>query len=214
MNRRGISRRDFVKGRFWRWSAENEKLRKEGMRYPVKSTDVGIKEMPAVGPPPVNRAALIPVLRPPGAVEESAFLDGCTRCNECASACPHDAIRPAPERMRAAAGTPMLVPEVSPCLMCEDYPCIAACEPKVLRADLPKMMGTAVITAHLCVAHHGTQCDTCQNECPVDGAIELKDGKPVVNENQCTGCGVCRYVCPAPENAILLMPTFVRPMPS
>ncbi len=32
-----------------------------------------------------------------------------------------------------------------------------------------------------------------------------------VNEETCTGCGVCRYVCPAPENAILLMPAFSRP---
>ncbi len=39
----------------------------------------------------------------------------------------------------------------------------------------------------------------------------INEGKPTVNEATCTGCGVCRSVCPAPENAILLMPIFLRP---
>jgi ferredoxin-type protein NapG len=30
----------------------------------------------------------------------------------------------------------------------------------------------------------------------------------------CTGCGVCQFVCPAPHNAVLLMPVPERPVPS
>ncbi|WP_236625063.1 4Fe-4S binding protein [Rhodopirellula sp. SWK7] len=41
--------------------------------------------------------------------------------------------------------------------------------------------------------------------------MTVTDGKPTVVEDACTGCGVCRYVCPAPENAILLMPALARP---
>jgi translation initiation factor RLI1 len=39
-------------------------------------------------------------------------------------------------------------------------------------------------------------------------------GKPRIIEETCTGCGVCQHVCPAPANAILLMPVQERPLPN
>ncbi|MDG2223624.1 MAG: 4Fe-4S dicluster domain-containing protein [Rubripirellula sp.] len=164
-----------------------------------------------LGPVPKLAAQAIPVHRPPGAVDESQFLLGCTRCGECIAACPHDAIRKAANRLGPVAGTPVIEADLAACLMCEDYPCIAACEPGVLTDSLPVTMGTARVTEHLCLAHHGTTCTICSERCPVEHAICVNDGKPAVNEDACTGCGVCRYVCPAPENAILLMPAFKRP---
>ncbi|MCA9264659.1 MAG: 4Fe-4S binding protein, partial [Planctomycetales bacterium] len=152
--------------------------------------------------------------RPPGAIDEHSFLAGCTRCELCMEACPHQAIVHAPERLRAAAGTPMIDVDRQPCLMCADFPCIAACEPGVLTHQVPKMMGTARITEQLCLPYNGSPCTTCEERCPVEHAIEVHDEKPRVSENHCTGCGVCRAVCPAPENAILLMPTFLRPPPA
>lgn len=74
-------------------------------------------------------------------------------------------------------------------------------------------MGTARIIEQTCLAHQGTFCSTCMDRCPVPGAIVMQSGRPVVNESLCVGCGVCLYVCPAPQNAILLMPTFQRPTP-
>lgn len=207
------------------------------MRYPRSAADVtgsdnhqaSGKQTPETGPSvkgisigPVQRSGkfshsrpgpsrTIPVFRPPGAIAEQAFLEGCTRCGECLKACPHDAIVQAPDRLRAVAGTPVLEPDSQPCLMCAGFPCITACEPGVLTDSLPTMMGTARVTEHLCLAHHGTPCTVCSERCPVDEAIAVNDGKPTIREEVCTGCGVCRYVCPAPENAILLMPTFNRP---
>ena len=106
----------------------------------------------------------------------------------------------------------MLDPDQQPCLMCEDFPCITACEPGVLTHRIPKVMGTAKVTEHLCLAYHGTTCTVCSERCPVSDVIDVREGKPVIDEARCTGCGVCRFVCPAPENAILLMPTFQRPL--
>ncbi|QDT67481.1 quinol dehydrogenase periplasmic component [Planctomycetes bacterium MalM25] len=154
----------------------------------------------------------IPVFRPPGAIEEAEFLAGCTRCGDCITACPYDAIHNAPERLgERVAATPIIEADTQACLMCEDFPCIASCEPGVLTDRIPPVMGTAVVTEHLCLAYHHTTCTVCSERCPVEGAILLTDGKPTVIEAACTGCGVCRYVCPAPENAILLMPAFARP---
>lgn len=160
---------------------------------------------------PMARRRSIPVFRPPGAIDEVSFLANCTRCNKCAEACPHTAIVLAPTRLREAAGTPIIAPDTQPCLMCADFPCITACEPHVLTHSIPKLMGTARITAQTCLAYNGTTCTVCSERCPVPDAIQISNGKPTIDEEACTGCGVCRYVCPSPENAILLMPIFTRP---
>lgn len=168
---------------------------------PVPPTDLGIKSAPRT----------IPVFRPPGAVDELQFLAGCTKCGDCITACPYQAIRKANGRLGQVAGTPIIEPDVQACLMCEDFPCITSCKPGVLTRSVPPVMGTARVTPQLCLAHHHTTCTVCIERCPVEGAIHVHDGKPTIDENICTGCGVCRYVCPAPENAILLMPAFARP---
>ncbi len=172
---------------------------------------IAIDPVPATSFDAPSRAPSIPVFRPPGAVTENQFLAGCTRCDDCAKACPHDAIVKLTAKHGAAEGTPTIHADIAACHMCEDFPCISACKPGVLSHSVPKLIGTAKITPHLCLAHHSTTCTVCSERCPVDGVITVIDGKPHLDEDACTGCGVCRYVCPAPENAILLMPTFSRP---
>jgi ferredoxin-type protein NapG len=49
--------------------------------------------------------------------------------------------------------------------------------------------------------------------CPVPGAIEIAGDKPKIVDAHCTGCGVCQFVCPAPDNAVLLVPLAERPLP-
>jgi len=160
-----------------------------------------------------GRHGAFPLLRPPRAVAEPLFLAGCTRCRACLESCPHGAIVPAPARFRAAAETPMIDPITQPCLMCVDTPCVAACEPAVLRPELPVRMGTARINVVTCMAHQGGFCTVCSEHCPVDGAIEVRSGRPSIDASACTGCGVCQHVCPAPENAVLLTPAEARPDP-
>ncbi len=158
-------------------------------------------------------APKIPVLRPPGAIAESLFLDTCTRCGDCISACPHDAIVLAPERFRTAAGSPMLSPLDAPCRMCVDTPCINVCAPKALRlvpGESPFQMGIAYIKTSDCLAHQGSFCSVCVERCPIEGAITITAGKPKIMANKCTGCGICHHVCPSPWNAILVMPELER----
>jgi MauM/NapG family ferredoxin protein len=229
-----ISRRDLFRGRFWKL-AKPASFRPLVMRYPKSADDLDLQPLDSSEAtahsslPPVQTVSgisiepipatsvksiaqrTIPIFRPPGAVNEEQFLAGCTRCNDCSAACPHDAIRPAASRLGAIAGTPTIEADVAACHMCEDFPCIAACKPGVLSVEIPVIMGTAIITAHLCLAHHGTTCTVCSERCPVEGAISATNGKPTIIEQACTGCGVCRYVCPAPENAVLLMPALFRP---
>lgn len=217
---RNISRRELLRGRFLRGFLERAGDAITN-RLP-QFEDAREQSSPTAKPTPAHESPRymksFPVLRPPGAIAEEAFLDGCTKCNACVEACPHDAITHAPLRFRRAAGTPMLDPTAmyggGPCQMCEDFPCIAACEPNVLRMAQPKVMGIAKIDIFTCIAHTGSFCTVCSEHCPVDGAIEITNGKPRIIEQMCTGCGVCQHVCPAPANAVLLMPVEQRPLPA
>jgi MauM/NapG family ferredoxin protein len=214
------SRRDLLQGRFWK-RTPHPKFAPLIMRYPKaeKASGPPVRTIQGISIEPVrttqwsSKAAphTIPIFRPPGAITESQFLTGCTRCGDCITACPYDALIRAPDRLGPVAGTPIIEADTSACQMCDDFPCIASCQPGVLIDSVPPVMGTAQVTEHLCLAHHGTTCTLCSERCPVEGAITLTDGRPRVNEDTCTGCGVCRFVCPAPENAILLMPAYSRP---
>ncbi len=216
------SRRDLIQGRFWRL-IESDRFAPLVTRLPnFQKPEPATKPPRSIGGinidpvPPTdlgNRpvSPIVPVHRPPGAIDEFQFLAGCTRCGDCITACPYDAVIKAPDRLGNLAGTPIIEADTSACMMCEDFPCIASCEPGVLVDSIPPIMGTSRVTEHLCLAYHHTTCTICSERCPVDGAITVTDGKPTIIEDTCTGCGVCRYVCPAPENAILLMPAFTRP---
>lgn len=206
-----LSRRDLFRGAWHRAPAQVT---------PAPATEPSIAPLPAnpATASPAHRArsrhVVLPIHRPPGAVDEAAFLHACTRCNACVEACPVHAITLAPAQFRAAAGTPMIQPSDAACIMCADTPCITACEPRVLRRDQPLKMGVAWIQPMACLAHNGSFCTVCSERCPVPGAIRVVAGRPGIDTNACTGCGVCAYVCPAPSNAVVIMPLADRPAPA
>jgi len=63
----------------------------------------------------------------------------------------------------------------------------------------------AVIQARFCIALTSF-CSVCTERCPEPLAMSVDHGVPRVNPNACTGCGVCHEVCPAPRNAVLMIP--------
>lgn len=145
-------------------------------------------------------------LRPPGALSESQFLSACTRCTACQEACPYESIRRLGPEFAITAGTPAIIPDESPCYLCEDMPCIAACEPSAL-IRVPRTevrMGLAVIDPSVCYVAQGQPCDYCVTRCPLrEAAIVWDDsGLPRVIKGGCAGCGVCEYLCPARAIAI------------
>ena len=154
-------------------------------------------------------ATSIALLRPPGAIEESEFLAACTRCGDCVSACPKNAIQLASPRMREAAGTPIINAFDAPCWMCADKPCVPACSTDALQDVLGFNMGLAQLQTFHCLAYNQSFCSTCEERCPAN-AITLTDGKPKIVADLCTGCGVCHHVCPAPYNAIMILPNRER----
>lgn len=63
----------------------------------------------------------------------------------------------------------------------------------------------AVIQGRFCLAYTSF-CSVCAERCPVPGAMKVEKGIPMVVPDACTGCGVCHDVCPAPTNAVLVLP--------
>ncbi|HEU4685668.1 MAG TPA: 4Fe-4S dicluster domain-containing protein [Nitrospira sp.] len=146
-------------------------------------------------------------LRPPGAAEEALFLDRCTKCGDCAKACPHGSIVFHPQN-----GTPVIFPDETPCFLCDDVPCIAACATDAL---LPVdglaaiRLGTASISQRLCTAGQG--CHACVSRCPMNAlSLDVDAQRMVVSQEQCVGCGICEHVCQTVNDHIAIRVTPIR----
>jgi len=189
-----MSRRGLLRGEWFK------QIRERGAKLVEETIDEPIFQIRTPSGQAKRGASI--VQRPPHAIPEEEFLAGCTRCDDCIAACPPKAIFRAPDSAGLIAGTPIIDASTQPCLMCDDIPCVPACDAGVLRFDVPISMGLAVIDEDKCIAFQGGECSVCVDHCPVENALTLTAGKPVVDADICTGCGVCLYVCPAPKNAI------------
>ena len=188
-------------------SMDKEKLsRRDFFRKGLRSLVEGISEIFGEAPDQeIQRLmSFLPEsslpLRPPGALPEALFLQRCTGCGACQTACPYEAIR-------MVGGTPVIYPEQSPCHFCPDFPCIQSCEPEALSPESRYLkMGQAVLFPERCLAHQGVFCITCQSQCPAE-AIDLKpQGGIEVLKDRCVGCGLCVYACPQSPPALRILP--------
>jgi ferredoxin-type protein NapG len=147
-------------------------------------------------------------LRPPGALDEAAFLLSCTRCGDCADACPTKVIKFLAPSAGLAAGTPYIDPTDKACNLCGE--CMPVCKPgALLQITDPRLvrMGTAVINTTTCWSHQGSVCDLCYQRCPFpDEAIRTINGKPEIMADGCTGCGMCAAVCVSTPISIHIEP--------
>lgn len=69
----------------------------------------------------------------------------------------------------------------------------------------------ALILDRFCIAYQGSFCSVCVERCPEPGAILMKDGKPSIVPDLCTGCHICHEVCPAPRKAVFFVSRKARP---
>lgn len=140
--------------------------------------------------------------RPPGALDEVAFLAACTRCSECLDVCPVGAIVRAPAQAGLAAGTPVLRPAIQPCVACDGILCAAACPTDALippeRGWDGYKIGRLELVPETCTPFHGDACSACVSACPLGEVAIISDGagRPVIKAEGCVGCGVCVQACP------------------
>ena len=150
--------------------------------------------------------------RPPGALPELAFVASCTRCGDCATACPVGAVLLAGSDTGLAAGTPYLDLSRRACIACEDMPCVQACPTDALALPAHGWAGLRLAAVELvperCITFAGTPCGVCAEACPVgESALAMdENGYPVLRREGCVGCGVCVRTCIASSSAFVLTP--------
>ena len=151
-------------------------------------------------------------LRPPFAQAELEFLLACTRCDRCVEACDFDVLFKLPADLgRSVEGTPAMDLLNRGCHLCEDWPCVRACEPEALTlphrdngdSPAPAKLARVRIDPETCLPYAGPECGACADSCPVPGALKWEGGvKPVINEEHCTGCALCREACIVDPKAV------------
>lgn len=159
-------------------------------------------------------------LVPPGALGVGHFYDRCTACQLCVSNCPNGVLRPSTDLEHFLQ--PMMGYEKGycrpECTVCSSLCPDGAILPVKKEEKLLVKIGTARVDFDLCLAYKGeAKCGSCARHCP-SGAIRMVDDEngrrmPVVNEEQCIGCGACEYLCPSrPISAITVdgLSTHVR----
>lgn len=130
-------------------------------------------------------------MRPPWALAESHFLDACTRCGDCVTACPEVILT------RGDGGFPERITDAGECSFCRD--CVAACETGALDAQANSAWRWTVSIGDACLAAQGVVCFSCRDACP-ERAISFVPSRgvaqPALDASRCNACGACVAACP------------------
>lgn len=132
------------------------------------------------------------IVRLPWIARPSNFTDQCTRCNKCLDACETQIIT------IQDGGFPTVDFSVDECTFC--YQCAAVCPEPIFNpeSELP-WEATASINQQ-CLAFKNVECRSCSEMCETSAIrfqIEIgKVAQPIIDTNECTGCGGCVSVCP------------------
>lgn len=123
-----------------------------------------------------------------------ALCVGCRLCEIACSTKKEGSISPAASRIRIYQfyPGPMDIPVL--CHQCSDYPCKAACPPKVAAISIDAKTGAVLIDAAKCV---GVKCSLCAKACRHKSAITFSpQSKKALVCDLCQGAPQCVAVCP------------------
>jgi ferredoxin len=153
------------------------------------------------------------VICPPGSGSIDRFLDRCTACQLCVSACPTHVLQPAwTDYGLSGLMKPRMDYSTAFCnFTCRE--CGEVCPSGAITLlDLAEkqvtQIGEARFVKEKCIVIvKGTDCAACSEHCPTKAVYTVPYGDnlrlPTVNSDLCIGCGGCEYACPAqPEKAI------------
>ena len=159
---------------------------------------------------PVEASERPYILRPPGALPETEFLETCHRCGNCVKNCPANAILPLQNVQSDIVNTPYIDPDEQPCVICDSLACMYVCPSGALAPVYAEdiRIGLAVFNSETCLRTKAVACTYCIDTCPIGAdAIHLTtEGVVEVLESGCTGCGVCQYACPTAPKSIIVEP--------
>ena len=133
-------------------------------------------------------------IRAPWTIAEEHFVDRCTRCNDCITACPTKILE------RGSGGFPQVNFSKGECEFCGD--CVTSCKESAFVPDwennAPWNIKATIDDS--CIAYKGVVCRTCEEMCD-ERAIKFHPkvggvSTPEINLEHCNGCGACVEPCP------------------
>jgi ferredoxin len=168
-------------------------------------------------------------IRPPGALDEAAFLSRCITCGACSASCPTGVIRSDIGKTGVEGlFTPILDMRRGwcepSCIRCGEVcptQALTTLEPEAKQAiggPAEVTIGTAFVDRGRCLPWSmETPCIVCEEMCPTspkaiwleEVEITRRDGqrvtlqRPSVQPDLCTGCGLCENRCPVGEQAAI-----------
>jgi polyferredoxin len=211
-----------------------------GVSSPKPSLDVGRRRFLLTA---VSTAAIAPVLRvtggvesrsadairPPGALDEEAFLSRCITCGACSASCPTNVIvSDVGKTGIEGLFTPVLhmrrgwcEPSCTRCgEVCptQALTIVSADAKQAIGGPAEVRIGTAFVDRGRCLPWAmATPCIVCEEMCPTSpkavwletAEVRARDGRvvkvqqPFVDPELCTGCGLCENRCPVGEKAAI-----------
>lgn len=155
------------------------------------------------------------LLRPPGALDEKAFLASCIKCGQCVQVCPYRSIKLLDLQSGINTATPYIDAFERGCYLCDLFPCILCCpsgalDPKIQEIEQVHMGIAKTINPQRCINRseikvttedinrivaHGNRTDL---EKETNEKLQAQIGKD---------CTLCLEVCRVPnrDDAIKLM---------
>lgn len=147
------------------------------------------------------------LLRPPGALDEEAFLASCIKCGQCIQVCPYHSLKLLDLAAGIDMGTPAVDARQRGCYLCDLFPCILCCPSGALDAEVREIkqvqMGIAVL-------HDPQRCWAVDNKPVTEKWLaELKSHGNETDLEQTFNaklmksvnkpCRLCEEVCPIPK---------------
>lgn len=174
---------------------------------------------------PTKKRAPSRLVRPPGALPEPQFLQKCVKCGECMKVCPTNGLQPAlGEAGPEGIWTPVFNFKIGYCeyycSLCSQVCPTGAIKELTIEEKMKVRIGTAWVDKSRCIPYViGSSCIVCEEHCPTspkaiklvrtetkrsDGAI-LTPLAPVIDINQCVGCGICENKCPVVDQPAIFV---------
>lgn len=133
------------------------------------------------------------LVRLPWLKDAGSFTQDCTRCSDCLNACETHII------VKGDGGFPTIDFSKGECTFC--YRCAEACPESLFSPEEQLPWQAKAEIQEGCLAHQQVECRSCGDMCePMAIQFKLSAGRvamPVINVDECNGCGACVAVCPS-----------------